>query len=83
VAALAKHALDVRGDDLGTHRTGRDLADLGQDLVVAAAHLGKQGGVGRHAVQHAPTSGGADLIDSGGVQEDLHGRSYLFVGSRH
>ena len=44
-----------------------------EDLVVRAADLGVQGRVGRHAVEHAPAGGGLDLVDVGGVQEDLHG----------
>ena len=75
VASLAEHAVDVIGDDFRTHRPGRDLADLLEDVVIAAAHLGKERGVGCDAVQDAPAGGGADLIDPGGVQKDLHGGS--------
>jgi hypothetical protein len=82
VAALAEPALDILSDDLGAHGTRRDLTDLSEDLVIAAADLGKQGGVGRHAVKHAPAGGGADLIDLGSVQEDLYGRSNLSMGSQ-
>ncbi len=78
VAALGEHAVDVLGDDLGRDRSGRDLADLLEDLVVGrAADLGVEGRVRRDAVEDAPPRGGPDLFDVGGVEEDLHpGRSF-------
>src|SRR3990172_4893158 len=73
VAALAQHALDVVGDDLGADRAGGDAADFDQHLVVClAARPGEERRVGRHAIEHAPARCGADLFDVGRVQEDLH-----------
>jgi hypothetical protein len=82
MAALAQYALDVLGDDLGAYGARRDLVDLGEDLVVAAADRGEERGVGGHAVEHASAGSSADLVDLGGIQEDLHPRSHPLVGSR-
>src|SRR4029079_9974158 len=77
---LLEHALDVLGDDLGGDGPWRDLADLLEDRVVArAADLRVEGWVRRDAVEDAPAGDGPDLVDVGGVEEDLH-RFGLLVG---
>jgi len=72
VATLADHARDVLGHDLCADRPRCDRADLLQHVVVAAADLGEEARVGGDAVEHAPAGGGPDLVDRGGVEEDLH-----------
>src|SRR4029453_17619442 len=75
VAALVNHATDIPSDDLGAHRARRDGADLLQYIVVVTAHLGEESGIGGNAIEHTPSGSGADLIDFGSIQKDLHGLS--------
>ena len=62
----------IVADDLGRDRTFRQAADLLEDLLVRAAHLRVERWVGGHAVDDAPLDPGLDLLDVGGVQEELH-----------
>jgi len=49
------------------------LADVVDGLQEVAALLGDQGGVGGDARQDAPGVDLADVVDVGGVEEELHG----------
>ena len=74
-AALGEHALDVLGDDLGADRPG----------VIGRSPRGSPRSSSRRPWRTAsgwwsrhrgrPSARGPDLLDVGGVQEDLHGRA--------
>src|SRR5439155_14013997 len=67
------HAFDVVRHDLCGHRAAVDAADLLEDLLVGhALDLAEQGRVGGDAVQDAPAVDGTDLVDVGGIEEELH-----------
>src|SRR5262249_22338971 len=72
-------ALLVHGVGLELRGLERDRPlDLGEDLLPHALGvvglLRHERGVGGHAAEHAPAVDLADLLDVGGVQEQLHGR---------
>ena len=78
MAAFGEHPVDVLGDDLSGHGAFRDPADLLQDLVVRhALDLREQRRIGGHAIEDAPAVDGPDLVDLGGVEEELHRATLL------
>ena len=75
-ATFLDHGLGRRGGGLGRDRQAlADLANLDHmrlEVGELAARLGVEGRVGCHAGQNAPARRLANLVEVGGVDEELH-----------
>ena len=71
------HLLKIGTDDFSTHIAIGNVADvyvvLAHCSITRDAFLGHQAGVGGHTVEDAEGFGFADLVEVGGIDEELHG----------
>jgi hypothetical protein len=72
IAAFADHVLEVRGENLGAHRSLDDPADFLHRLPIIAGLLRHQRRVGRHAIDDAEERELLDLLDIAGIHEEFH-----------
>ena len=77
VAAFAKHALPIGGEDFGTDGALHDVADLLHRLAIVAGLLRHERWVRRHAVDDADVGERLDFLDVACVYEQLHNRLLL------
>ena len=74
--AFLDHIFKVGADDFCTDITIGDVADvyvvLTYGSIARNSFLGHQAGVGGHTVEDAEGFGFADLVEVGGIDEELH-----------